>query len=577
MLQEILTRHIEFIYPDQDASTLVAQFCAAFDLAPDTTMPRNKGGVRAVPSWSEDDSFLITYGDTILSDDCRPLQNTLAFLNGHLKNTVSGVHILPFFPFTSDDGFAVSDYDTVRHDLGDWDDIGAIGRGYRLMSDVVINHASAGHRWFQQFLEDKPPGRDFIKTAALDDDISQVTRPRPSPLLYAHQTDAGEKWVWCTFGPDQIDLDFSNPDLLCEFIQLLRFYIDKGVRVFRLDAVGFLWKQSGTNCLHLQETHEIVKLMRTLVDHLDENIWLITETNVPAHENLEYFGNSNEAHLIYNFALPPLLVHALLTGRSSYLRRWMMSTAPTPDGCTMFNFSASHDGIGLRPVEGLLPPEEISRMSETVQGFGGRLTMRSYADRQVPYEMNTTLFSALRGTVNGPDAYQVDRFLASQTIMMSLEGIPAFYIQSFLASENDEALAAETGQNRSLNRTQWRMEDIDAQLASEETPMARIFSEMRRRITIRKGQKAFHPDATQFTLHIKSGMFGFWRLSLDRRQSLFVVTNITADTKILGLRDINLYTDAQWFDLLSGLHVNPDDEELELAPYQTVWITNQGN
>jgi sucrose phosphorylase len=577
VLQEILARHIEFIYPDQDASSLVAQFCAAFDLAPDTAMPRNKGGISAVPSWSEDDSFLITYGDTILSDDCRPLQNTLAFLNGHLKNTVSGVHILPFFPFTSDDGFAVSDYDTVRPDLGDWDDINAIGRGYRLMSDVVINHASAGHRWFQQFLEDKPPGRDFIKTAALDDDISQVTRPRPSPLLYAHETDAGEKWVWCTFGPDQIDLDFSNPNLLCEFIRLLRFYIDKGVRVFRLDAVGFLWKQSGTNCLHLQETHEIVKLMRTLIDHLDDNIWLITETNVPAHENLEYFGNSNEAHLIYNFALPPLLVHALLTGRSSYLRRWMMSTAPTPDGCTMFNFSASHDGIGLRPVEGLLPPDEISRMSETVQGFGGRLTMRSYADRQVPYEMNTTLFSALRGTVNGPDAYQVDRFLASQTIMMSLEGIPAFYIQSFLASENDEALAAATGQNRSLNRTQWRMEDIDAQLASEETPMARIFSEMHRRITIRKSQKAFHPDATQFTLHIKPGMFGFWRLSLDRRQSLFVVTNITADTKILGLRDINLYADAQWVDLLSGMHVRPDDEELELAPYQTVWITNQGN
>ncbi|MDA8776727.1 sugar phosphorylase [Alphaproteobacteria bacterium] len=577
MLQEILTRHIEFIYPDQDASTLVAQFCAAFDLAPDTAMPRNKGGIRAVPSWSEDDSFLITYGDTILSDDCRPLQNTLAFLNGHLKNTVSGVHILPFFPFTSDDGFAVSDYDTVRPDLGDWDDIGAIGKGYRLMSDVVINHASAGHRWFQQFLEDKPPGRNFIKTAALDDDISQVTRPRPSPLLYAHETDAGEKWVWCTFGPDQIDLDFSNPDLLCEFIRLLRFYIDKGVRVFRLDAVGFLWKQSGTNCLHLQETHEIVKLMRTLIDHLDDNIWLITETNVPAHENLEYFGNSNEAHLIYNFALPPLLVHALLTGRSSYLRRWMMSTAPTPDGCTMFNFSASHDGIGLRPVEGLLPPEEISCMSETVQGFGGRLTMRSYAGRQVPYEINTTLFSALRGTVNGPDAYQVDRFLASQTIMMSLEGIPAFYVQSFLASENDEARATATGRNRSLNRTQWRMEDIDAKLAADDTPMAQVFSEMLRRVAIRKKQKAFHPDATQFTLHIKSGMFGFWRLSLDRRQSLFVVTNMTDKMRVLNLRDMNLYADTQWVDLLSGTPVHPDDEELELAPYQTVWITNRSS
>jgi sucrose phosphorylase len=575
MLQEILTRHIEFIYPDQDAAALVAQFCAAFELAPDTPMPSVKGGTRATPSWSEEDSFLITYGDTILSDARRPLQNTLDFLNGHLKDTVSGVHILPFFPFTSDDGFAVSDYDNVRPDLGDWNDIGAIGAAYRLMSDVVINHASAGHYWFQQFLEDKLPGRDFIKTATPDEDLSQVTRPRPSPLLYAHETEAGDKWVWCTFGPDQIDLDFANPDVLCAFIRLLRLYINKGVRVFRLDAVGFLWKQPGTNCLHLQETHEIVKLMRTLIDHLADNIWLITETNVPAHENLEYFGNSNEAHLIYNFALPPLLVHALLTGRSSYLRRWMMSTSPTPDGCTMFNFSASHDGIGLRPVEGLLPPEEIARMSETVQGFGGRLTMRSYGAQQVPYEMNTTLFSALRGTVDGPDGYQIDRFLASQTIMMSLEGIPAFYVQSFLASENDEARAATTGRNRSLNRTQWRMEDIDTQLASCDTPMAQIFSEMRRRIGIRKKQKAFHPDATQFTLHIKPGMFGFWRLSLDRRQSLFVVTNMTAYMKILSLRDMNLYADTQWFDLLSGAPVNPDDEELDLAPYQTVWITNK--
>ena len=193
MLQEILTRHIEIIYPDQDASSLVAQFCAAFDLALDTAMPRKKGGMRAAASWSEDDSFLITYGDTILSDDCHPLQNTLAFLDGHLKNAVSGVHILPFFPFTSDDGFAVSDYDTVRPDLGNWDDIGAICKRYRLMSDVVINHASVGHRWFQQFLENKLPGRDFIKTAAPDENISRVTRPRPSPLLYAHETNAGEK------------------------------------------------------------------------------------------------------------------------------------------------------------------------------------------------------------------------------------------------------------------------------------------------------------------------------------------------------------------------------------------------
>jgi sucrose phosphorylase len=572
VLLEILTRHIEFIYPQEDAARLGTALCAAFNLPPDSKAAADSH--REKP-WSQEDSFLITYGDSLIADGKRPLQNTLDFLTGHLQNTVSGVHILPFFPFTSDDGFAVSDYENVRADLGDWSDIAAIGKEFRLMSDVVINHASAGHSWFQQFLNDEAPGRDFIKTALPQDDVSAVIRPRPSPLLYAHDTKAGEKLVWCTFGPDQVDLDFSNPDLLCEFIRLLRFYIDKGVRVFRLDAVGFLWKRSGTSCLHLAETHEIIKLMRTLIDHLDDNIWLITETNVPAHENLEYFGNGNEAHLIYNFSLPPLLVHALLTGRSTYLRRWMMATAPSPKGCTIFNFSASHDGIGLRPVEGLLPEEEIARMTQAVQGFGGRLTMRSYGDREVPYEMNTTLFCALKGTIDGPDALQVDRFIASQTIMMSVEGIPAFYVQSFLASENDEALAAATGQNRSLNRKQWQVDEVDAQLGDNETDMAKVFYELRRRLAIRKQQKAFHPDATQFTLHIKPGMFGFWRQSLDRQQSLFVVTNITNTQKLLSLRDMNLYGSAGWVDLLSGGAIDPENEELELAPYQSVWITNQ--
>jgi sucrose phosphorylase len=571
VLQEILIRHIEFIYPEENAAALATKICAAFELAPDTALPLSTSAA----SWSEADSFLITYGDTIISDTKRPLQNTLDFLTGHLQSTVSGVHILPFFPFTSDDGFAVSDYETVRPDLGDWEDIKAIGQEFRLMSDVVINHASAQHEWFRQFLDDKAPGRDFIKTAAPDEDVSRVTRPRPTPLLYPHQTPMGEKQVWCTFGPDQVDLDFANPDLLCEFIRLLRFYIAQGVTVFRLDAVGFLWKQSGTNCLHLPQTHEIIKLMRTLIDHLDANIWLITETNVPAHENLEYFGNSNEAHLIYNFSLPPLLVHALLTGRSTYLRRWMMTTAPTPEGCTVFNFSASHDGIGLRPVEGLLPAEEIDRMTDMVKSFGGRLTMRSYGTREVPYEMNTTFFAALKGTIDGPDDYQIDRFLASQTIMMSVEGIPAFYVQSFLAAENDEARFAATGQNRAVNRAQWQAAHIDAELAAGDTPMAKVLFELRRRLTLRQQQKAFHPDATQFTLHIKQGMFGFWRQSLDRQQSLFVVTNITATEKSLSLRDMNLFSDTQWVDLLSGMRVHADDEELLLAPYQTVWITNQ--
>jgi sucrose phosphorylase len=568
MLQDILTKHIELIYPDLDAPALATRLCAIFNLAPDGQ------AIRRDNLWSQEDSFLITYGDSIVSDDRTPLQNTLHLMKDLLQGAISGVHILPYFPFSSDDGFAVKDYETVRPDLGDWDDIAEIGSQFRLMSDVVINHASAGHDWFQQFLADEAPGRDYIMTATPDDDVTQVTRPRPSPLLVPVQTKAGEKLVWCTFSPDQVDLDFSNPDLLCEFIRLLKFYIDAGVRVFRLDAVGFLWKQPGTNCLHLPQTHEIIKLMRTLIDHLDETVLLVTETNVPNHENVAYFGNGNEAHIIYNFSLPPLLVHALLTGESMSLRRWMMSMAPSQDGCAFLNFSASHDGIGLRPVEGLLPQEEVDKMIEAVQSFGGRLTMRAYQDRQVPYEMNTTLFCALKGTIDGADDLQVPRFIASQTIMMSLEGIPAFYVQSFLASENDEALAEKTGQNRSLNRKQWQAAEVDAGLADMSSPMARIFHELTRRLHIRKQQKAFHPDATQFTLHINPGLFGFWRQSLDRQQSLFVVTNITDEAKTLSLRDINLFANTQWVDLLRDEEVNPEDEELILQPYQTVWISN---
>ncbi|MGB0342106.1 MAG: sugar phosphorylase [Parvibaculales bacterium] len=568
MLQDILTKHIELIYPDLDAPALATRLCELFALAPESQAQWRDN------LWSQEDSFLITYGDSIISDNRAPLQNTLHLMKDLLQGAISGIHILPYFPFSSDDGFAVKDYETVRPDLGDWDDIAEIGSQFRLMSDVVINHASAGHKWFQQFLADEAPGRDYIMTATADDDVSQVIRPRPSPLLVPVQTKAGEKLVWCTFSPDQVDLDFSNPELLCEFIRLLKFYIDAGVRVFRLDAVGFLWKQPGTNCLHLPQTHEIIKLMRTLIDHLDETVLLVTETNVPNHENVAYFGNGNEAHIIYNFSLPPLLVHALLTGQSSYLRRWMMSMAPSQDGCAFLNFSASHDGIGLRPVEGLLPQEEVDKMVEAVQSFGGRLTMRTYQDRQVPYEMNTTLFSALKGTIDGADDMQVPRFIASQTIMMSLEGIPAFYVQSFLASENDEALAEKTGQNRSLNRRQWRAEQVDGELADPTAPMAQIFHELKRRLHIRKQQKAFHPDATQFTLHINPGMFGFWRQSLDRQQSLFVVTNITPEPKTLSLRDINLFANTQWVDLLRDKEVNPEDEELVLQPYQTVWITN---
>ena len=331
------------------------------------------------------------------------------------------MHILPFFPYSSDDGFAVIDFKEVKPGLGDWGDIQKIANDYRLMSDLVVNHCSSEHRWFKNFLQNTAPGKDYFYTIDTEQDLSQVVRPRTSPLLQAVETTNGIKHVCCTFSHDQVDLDFANPEVLKEMVSIIRFLLGKGVRGFRLDAVAFVWKESNTTCLNLPQTHEIVRLLRTLIEHYDPSVLIITETNIPNRENLSYFGNGNEAHIIYNFALPPLILQAMVTGNNYYLNNWLMSMPPAQDGTTYLNFIASHDGIGLRPVEGILSQQEIQELIETMRDFGGLISSRNLnGGSEKPYEINISLFSALQGTVAGPDEFQVERFLCAHTIMLSL-------------------------------------------------------------------------------------------------------------------------------------------------------------
>jgi len=121
------------------------------------------------------------------------------------------------------------------------------------------------------------------------------------------------------------------------------------MRIARLDAVAFLWKELGTNCLHLPETHELVKLFRDVCEIVAPRAIILTETNVPHAENVSYFGQGDEAHMVYQFSLPPLLLHAFITGNGQYLTHWASGLEPPPAGCTFFNFTASHDGVGVRP------------------------------------------------------------------------------------------------------------------------------------------------------------------------------------------------------------------------------------
>ncbi len=524
--------------------------------------------------WSEADAMVITYGNTISDGSHKPLDLLHDFLERNLKGAVNGVHILPFFPYTSDDGFAVTDYYKVDASLGDWPDIRRIGKDFHLMSDMVLNHVSSQGAWFNDYLQGKAPYDRFFKEASPEDDLSDVVRPRTTPLLREVDTATGPRHVWCTFSHDQVDLDFHNPEVLLEIIRILRFHIDQGVRTIRLDAVAFIWKEIGSPSIHLPQTHAIVKLMRVLADFAQEKVILLTETNVPKTENLSYFGRRDEAHMVYNFPLPPLVLHALLSGNVRYLRRWLRAMPPAPLGCAYFNFTASHDGIGMRPVEGILPTEDIAQIIDTVEEVGGLVSMRALAGGgQSVYEINCAYFDAMTKTFDGEDTLKIERFLCSQSIVMSLEGMPAFYLHSMIGTPNDHEAVTRRGMNRAINRHRWHYPALQDRLADPESDQARVLGELTRRLKIRARQAAFHPNATQLTLQLDEQLLGVWRQSLDRRQSIFALHNVSAAAVDLDAYALNLIEDEEWYDLLSGEPIDADGM-IPMAPYQVRWITN---
>ena len=569
---ERVRHHLEAIYhadpPDLDE--LAAALVALMRLESPCAEPE-----QYVNHWDQRDAIVITYGDSLQCADELPLVTLKRFLDEHTDGVLSGVHILPFYPWSSDDGFSVLDYSSVNESLGGWEEISAIAGSYDLMADLVINHCSSRSLWFENFLKNLEPGKDYFFTASPGDDLSDVVRPRTTPLLRSVTAVDGERHVWCTFSPDQVDLDFRNPEVLKQFVAIIRQYLDAGVRIFRLDAIAFLWKVPGTNCLNLEETHEVVRLLRTLVEYAQPDTLLITETNIPNRENLSYFGNANEAHCVYNFSLPPLLVNTLVTGDCAYLKQWMMSMPPAQSGTAYFNFIASHDGIGLRPAEGLLSDDELDALIATMEGFGGHVSYRALEDGlQKPYEINISLFDALQGTVRGPDQLGVNRFVCAHAIMLGLEGIPGIYIHSLVGTRNDYQRLENTGHYRAVNRHQWDFDALQAALADESTHHCEVFRHIKALLAIRSRQAAFHPNATQFTLHLGSALFGFWRQSMNRRQSIFCISNITDQPQVATLSDINLIETEDWQDLIGGEQYVSRDGLLQLAPYQTVWISN---
>lgn len=531
------------------------------------------------PTWSEQDQWVICYGDSIVEEGTPLLAVLDTFLQRYLGDAISGVHVLPFFPWSSDDGFSVIHYREVNSELGEWAHIQNLASHYDLMADLVLNHVSRESLWFVDYLTGSLPGRDYFIEVDPDTDVSQVTRPRSSPLLVPISTRRGTRHVWATFSEDQIDLNFENPDVLLEFVGILLFYLQQGVRIIRLDAVAFLWKRLGTSCIHLPETHTVVRLLRAIVDEIAPGTLLITETNVPHAENISYFGLErlaegapDEAHMVYQFALPPLLLHTLTRGEATTLQTWLNSLPVLPKQCTYLNFTASHDGIGVRPLEGLLPDHERDALLELMHRFGGFVSMRSNPDgSDTPYEINITWFEAMRGTRRGPDPWQIARFLCSQAIMLSLQGIPALYIHTLTGTLNDVEGVERSGRLRSINRRRWQLDELALLLESPSTPTHDVFHALHRLLTQRRQESCFHPNAPQRVIETPPELLAIERGPLASGRRLLALYNVTdgkVDLAYAGDALNQALTQHHWqpLDPLTAHH------EETLPPYAVRWL-----
>ncbi|MCA8881252.1 MAG: DUF3459 domain-containing protein [Rhodobacteraceae bacterium] len=566
-----LRRFLDIAYSAETRDSLATRI---MDLV-ETAQSENLGARR---NWvDQTDVMLITYGDSIRKPGEVPLATLDDFLRTHVADVIGNVHILPFYPWTSDDGFSVVDYREIDPDLGDWADVRRLAEHFGLMFDAVINHISSKSAWFEKFRADDPQYRDYFHVCDPAQDYSTVTRPRALPLLTEVGTAAGPKHVWTTFSDDQIDLNYSNPDVLIEILDLLLFYARQGARFIRLDAIGFLWKRLGTTCMHLPETHALIQVMRLVLDTAAPGVLLITETNVPHADNISYFGDgTNEAQLVYQFPLPPLTLHAFQTGNARPLSDWAAGLETTSPTTTYFNFLSSHDGIGVRPVEGLLAPEEVAAMAAKVEANGGRVSLRNLpGGGTAPYELNIAYLDAIAAPEDD-DAARAAKFLAAQTILLSVVGVPGIYIHSLLGSRSDHAGLARTGRNRSINREKLDRTAVERDLEIPEGLRARVLEGHRHRLALRRSRPAFHPNAAQRVVPIDDGVLSLVREGGgDRVWAAINVSNAAVPVSVPA-SDLGFGSPEQLHDLISGTTVSVVDDSvtLTLPPHSAIWIAD---
>lgn len=524
---------------------------------------------------TERDVLLITYADQVYQAGESPLRTLAGFATRALKGAVSGIHLLPFYPWSSDDGFSVKDFLKVDPTLGSWGDVERLGADFDLMFDGVFNHVSAQGEWFRGFLAGEPGCCDFFISVEGDPDLSRVVRPRTLPLLTEFKSVAGPKRIWTTFSADQVDLNFKNPAVLLRVLEALLFYVARGARFIRLDAIAFLWKEIGTTCLHLPQTHAIIRLMRAVLDEVAPHVLLITETNVPHLDNVSYFGNgSDEAQLVYNFALPPLVLHSLQSGNAAALTHWAQSLSLPSDRVAFFNFLASHDGVGLNPVRGILTEGQIEQLVQSTLDHGGFISYKAMPDgSRQPYELNINYLDALSNpAAPGPLDDVVRKFLTAQAVLLSLQGMPGVYFHSLFGSRGDRAGAQASGMPRRINREKLNLAQLETALADRGSLRSGIFARYHSLLRVRQQHPAFSPRAPQRVLSLDARVFTVLRQSRDGTDTVLCLQNVSPESVTLSVGTI-LPMGCDWQTLWSSGSPPAIQGSLRLEPYGTSWLS----
>ena len=555
-----LRKRLEIIYKDADKAEHTIKEIAGH-MEKYSVQPESK------KDFSEKDSILITYGDTITDGNIPGLKVLNRFLKEFIGSAVDSVHLLPMYPYTSDDGFSVTDYRKINPDLGDWKDIEDLSKSYGLMFDAVINHISRSSKWFQGYLEGEKPYTDYFITCDPNEDYSQVTRPRSLPLLTCVDAKDGNKYVWTTFSDDQIDLNFGCPELLAEILDILVMYGRKGAKYIRLDAVGFMWKEKGTCCMNLPQTHELIKLMKDVLRVYAPGTRIITETNVPHKDNISYFGtDGDEADLVYQFALPPLTMYTLVTGNAAIIMNWIETLELPSEKVTYFNFLSSHDGIGIRPTEGILTAAQQETLINATLKNGGAVSYKDNGDgTKSPYELNINYQDALAGP-DESDKSRIRKFLAAETLLLSLQGVPGIYIHSLLGSRNDYYGKAVSGIPRRINREKLDYSCLCEQLQTD-TNRKYIFDEMMRRLHIRQKEKAFSPKADQRVIRYREEIVSFIRKNNESAEEILVLINVSGRSQKIADAEIN------GRDILNDRTI---EGSISLFPWECAWIKRTG-